>query len=91
MPLQSENDCSFQRRNFDAQGVPIQSRTRGDEIVRRPKGKFHRFLQGAHLGIKLSFYYVYQGPLANRFPTVPIHVKMRDFKNLLGQVLGDVQ
>ena len=37
----------------------IQSGTHCDEMIRRPKGKFHRFLQGAHPGISLSFYYVY--------------------------------
>ena len=31
-------------------------------MVLRPKGQFHRFLQGAHSCIWLSFYYVYQVP-----------------------------
>ena len=56
----------------------------GDEMVQRPKGQFYRFLQGAHLCIWLLFHYVYQGPLAHRFPTVLIHVRRRNFERLLG-------
>ena len=57
-PFQSKNGYPLQRWSFDVQGVPIQFGTRGDEVVRRPKGRFHRFLQGAHPSIWLSFYYV---------------------------------
>ena len=73
------------------QGVSIQFRTRGDEMVRQPEDRFYRFLQGAHLGIFLLFYHVYQGPSALRLPTVFVHARRGDPENILGQVLGDVQ
>ena len=72
------------------QGFPIQSGTYGDEMVRRPKGRFHRFLQGTYSGIWLSFYYMYQGPSALGLPTVFVHVRRGDLESILGQVLGDV-
>ena len=60
-------------------------------MVQQPKGRFHRFLQEAHLGIWLSFHYVYHGPLTRRFPTVPTHARRKNSESLLKQILGDVQ
>lgn len=73
------------------QSVPIQFETRGDEMVRQPEDGFNKFLQGAHSGIWLLFYHMYQGPTALRIPTIFVHARRGDPKNILEQVLGDVQ
>ena len=73
------------------QGVPIQLGTRGDEMIRQPEDRFYRFLQGAYLSIWLSFYHMYQGPSALRLTTVFVQARRAYPKNILGQVLGDVQ
>ena len=73
------------------QSVSIQFGTHSNEIVLRLEDGFNKFLQGTHSGVWLPFYHVYQGPSALRLPTVFVHARRGDPKNVFGPILGDIQ